>query len=98
MKEEHLFGELEKVSIAHIAASIEVKIETQCRFNCEKCLAIISNFATMRVAQPSLSSLALNSCQTTFDVCCLAHKHKHKQGGYDRVFIVCFSVSLYVRN
>lgn len=78
MKDEYVFEDLEKVSIAFIAASIETKIETECRFNCEKCLAVISKFAAMRVAQPSLSSLALNCCQTTLDVCCLAHKHVQK--------------------
>lgn len=78
IKKEHVFGDLEKVSIAHIAATIETKIEMQCRFNCELCLAIISRIASRRVAQSSLSSIALNPCQTTFEVCCLAHKHVQK--------------------
>lgn len=74
-KGNYVLGQLEKVSIANIALSIEKKIETQCRFNCEKCLAIFSENAVMRITLSSDSNTYSTPCQTTFDVCSLAHKY-----------------------
>lgn len=65
--------DLEIVSVAHLAGLIELKIENQGRFNCADCLKIFSE--NDKVSQSQLKNIP---CQSTFEICSIAHKHVKK--------------------
>lgn len=68
--------ELESVSVAHIAGIIEKKIDEQGRSHCADCIRIFSE--NDKIAQLSQSHLTRIPCQSTFDICSIAHKHVKK--------------------
>lgn len=66
--------DLENVSVAYLAGLIEAKIEQNGRFNCNECREIFSE--NIKITQTTEFNRA--PCQSTFDICSIAHKHAQK--------------------
>lgn len=64
--------ECAKISIAHIAGSIEKRIEKSGRFECGDCYTMFAD--NHKIVGDFTSMLRAVPCQSTFDICEIAHK------------------------